>query len=268
VGLLAQFACISRRRAAQPAAKVDRDGRRRWLHARTAGEEEYVMTRLCLLGLLAVAAAYVLAARASAQNAAALAGSYCLQGVHEVGSCIRLSPDGKFEYFLAYGAYDETAEGTWRAANGAVVVATPAYDKRPTFAFKRMQASDGGVFDVIVETQNGQRIAGIDVGVNCDGATKSAGVTQAAGFGIDCKSAPSAISLGLGMFGIAPQSIDVGAPRDNNKAYEFGFTAGDLGKKRFADVPLRVDGDALEMTYTDTPITELQGRSFRYVRER
>jgi hypothetical protein len=32
-------------------------------------------------------------------------------------------------------------------------------------------------------------------------------------------------------------------------------------------VSLRVDGDALEMTYTDTPISELQGRSFRYVRE-
>jgi len=217
---------------------------------------------------LLVAAAFLLAPPAHAQDATAVAGSYCLQGVREVGSCIRLSPDGKFEYFLAYGAYDETAEGTWRVADGAVVATTPAYGRRPTFAFKRMQASETAAFDVIVEAQNGQPIAGIDVGVTCDGATKSAGATQAGGFAVDCKSAPSAISLGLGMFGIAPQSIEVAAPGNNDKTYVFGFTAGDLGKKRFADAPLRIDGDTLEMTYTDTPITELQGRPFRYVRER
>jgi hypothetical protein len=227
------------------------------------------MNRLRVSALqLLLTAACGLAPPVHAQDVTAVAGSYCLQGVHEVGSCMRLSPDGKFEYFLAYGAYDETAEGTWRVANGAVVATTPPYDKRPTFAFKRMQASEAGAFDVIVEAQNGQPIAGVDVGVTCDGATKSAGVTQADGFAVDCKSAPSAISLGLGMFGIAPQSIDVAAPPGNDNGYVFGFTAGDLGKKRFTDVPLRVDGDALEMTYTDTPITELQGRSFRYVRER
>jgi hypothetical protein len=237
---------------------------------RPVGKEGLVMNRFGISAVQFIAAVAVsaLAPPVHAQDAAAVAGSYCLQGVHEVGSCIRLSPDGKFEYFLAYGAYDETAEGTWRVANGAVVATTPAYDKRPTFSFKRMQPSETGAYDVMVEAQNGQPIAGIDVGVTCDGTTKSAGATQAGGFGIDCKEAPSAISLGLGMFGIAPQSIDVAAPANNDKAYVFGFTAGDLGKKRFADVPLRVNGDTLEMTYTDTPITELQGRPFRYVRER
>ncbi len=33
-------------------------------------------------------------------------------------------------------------------------------------------------------------------------------------------------------------------------------------------MPLRINGDALEMTYADTPISELQGRQFRYIRER
>jgi len=220
--------------------------------------------------VFAAVIAYGLAAvphPAVAQDAATVAGSYCLRGVHEVGSCMRLSPDGKFEYFLAYGAYDEAAEGTWRVANGAVVVTTPAYDQRPTFSFKRMQASKSGAYDVIVEAQNGQPIPGIDVSVTCDGATKSAGVTQAGGFAVDCKGAPSTIALGLGMFGIIPQPINVAAHAGADKVYVFGFTPGDLGKKRFADVPLRVEGDALEMTYTDTPISELQSRPFRYVRE-
>ena len=261
MGFGARFACIG---YSKPRKTAMADGLGAML--RPVGKGECDMNLHRSFGLLVLAAACMPAA-AYAQDAAALPGSYCLTGVHEVGSCIRLSSDGKFEYFLAYGAYDETAEGTWRVANGSVVATTPAYDKRPTFAFKRMQASETGAYDVMVEAQNGQPIAGVDVGVTCDGATKSAGATQAGGFGIDCKGAPAAISLGLGMFGIAPQTIDVSAHGGADKAYVFGFTAGDLGKKRFADVPLRVDGEALEMTYTDTPITELQGRPFRYVRE-
>jgi hypothetical protein len=208
-------------------------------------------------------------APARAQDAAAVAGSYCLTGVHEVGSCIRLSPDGKMEYFLAYGAYDENAKGTWRLEKGELIVTTPAYDKKPMFTFTRTQPSSDGQFDVIVEGKNGHSIAGIEVGVTCDGSTKSAGVTRAEGFAVDCKAPPTAITLGVGMFGVAPQTLDLSrAGADAGKVYVFAFDPGDLGKKRFADVPLRINGDALEMTYTDTPITELQGRRFRYVRER
>ncbi len=203
-----------------------------------------------------------------AQDVATVAGTYCLAGVQEVGSCIRLASDGKFEYFLAYGAYDENAEGTWKLEKGEVIVTSPAYDKRPFFSFKQTQPSDAGGFDVIVEGKNGGPIAGIDVSVTCDGSTKSAGVTQANGFTVDCAAAPTAIALGLGMFGVAPQTIDVSARAGADKAYVFAFDPGDLGKKRFADVALRIKADELEMTYTDTPIGELQGRPFRYVRER
>jgi len=218
----------------------------------------------------AVVIAYALAAAlhpAIAQDAAAVAGSYCLTGVQEVGSCIRLSPDGKFEYFLAYGAYDENAEGTWRLEKGEVIVTTPAYDKKPMFTFTRTQPSSDGAFDVIVEGKNGHSIAGVDVGVTCDGSSKSAGATQAEGFAVDCKAAPTAIALGLSMFGVAPQTIDV-KTAGTDKAYVFAFDPGDLGRKRFASVPLHINGDALEMTYADTPISELQGRQFRYTRER
>jgi hypothetical protein len=233
-----------------------------------------VVTRLDAPGLraLAVVIAYGLAAvscAAVAQDAAAVAGSYCVAGVQEVGSCIRLSPDGKFEYFLAYGAYDENAEGTWKREKGEVIVSTPAYDKKPMFTFTRTQPNAGGGFDVIVEGKNGQSIAGVEVGVTCDGATKPAGMTQAEGFAVACKAPPNAIALGLGMFGVAPQSIDVpAAGAGADQAYVFAFDPGDLGRKRFVSVPLRIDGDALEMTYADTPVNDLKGRVFRYIRER
>ena len=41
------------------------------------------------------------AAMAYAQTAAGPEGTYCLRGVHEVGSCLRLAADSTFEYFLA-----------------------------------------------------------------------------------------------------------------------------------------------------------------------
>ena len=97
----------------------------------------------------------------------------------EVGSCIRLSADNRFEYFLAYGAYDENAQGTWRLSGGGIVVDTPDYDKRPVFTFDRLQRADDDRYGVVVESVAGRSIAGIEVDVTCDGRTKNAGVTQA-----------------------------------------------------------------------------------------
>ena len=93
---------------------------------------------------------------ASAQEAGDVAGTYCLVGVMEVGSCIELGRDGKFQYFLAYGAYDEDSEGTWRIDAGQVVLDSPAYDRRASFAFKRLQAGEGDGYDIVVESRSGQ----------------------------------------------------------------------------------------------------------------
>jgi hypothetical protein len=51
---------------------------------------------------------------------ASLAGHYYMRGVMEVGSELRLQPDGRFDYMLAYGALDELASGCW-SRDGQVV---------------------------------------------------------------------------------------------------------------------------------------------------
>jgi hypothetical protein len=218
-------------------------------------------------GLIAAACLY--SPPAPAQEASTVIGTYCLVGVREVGSCIRLSPGGKFEYFLSYGAYDETAEGTWKLEKGEIVVDSLPYDRPPTFSFKRMEKSETGDFDVIVVSSTDRPIAGIEVKVTCGGTTKDAGVTQADGFKVDCSSAPTAVTLGLSMFGLAPQTIDVVGRAGADKAYVFEFIPGDLGKKKFVAQRLQVGTDrALTMVYADTPIPELNGRRFRYEPER
>ena len=220
------------------------------------------------------AAALFLVAAASlspvrAQDATGAIGSYCLVGVREVGSCIRLSAGGKFEYFLAYGAYDESSEGTWRLEKGEIVVDSLPYDRRPTFAFKRMQRGDGDAYDVVVEGRNGRSMQGIDVSVTCDGRTRRAGVTGAVGFRIDCTNAPSEVSLGVRMYGLVPQAVDVADRAGSDKVYVFEFDPGDLGRKKFTGHRLRFKtDDVLVMAYVGSPIAELNGQSFEYVRSR
>ena len=227
-----------------------------------------MMTSSKYAGLIAVAIAWWPAATAQAQTAAGPEGTYCLRGVHEVGSCVRLSPDLRFEYFLAYGAYDERSEGHWKADGADVVLDSPPYDKLPTFTFKGFELADGEGFDIVVVNTAGKRINGINVRATCDRRAIEVGVTGAGGYKVDCASAPKEVALGLEMFGLAYQPIQVPAPAAAEKAYVFAFDAGDLGNKRFAATRLRRDGpDMLIMTYANPAIPELDGKTFTYARE-
>jgi hypothetical protein len=187
----------------------------------------------------------------------------------EVGSCIKLTFDGKFQYFLAYGAYDEDAEGTWRIDGGQVVLDSPAYDRRPTFAFKRKQRGESDAFDVIVESKAGRPMQGIDVSVTCDGRTVRAGVTGAEGFKIECTAAPTQVLLGLGMYGVALQTDRCLGPGRNGQR---PMCSGSIRatSARSASPPSASPwkfGTSLTAVYADTPIRELAGRTFRYARQ-
>ncbi len=229
------------------------------------------MTRRCSkhAGLIALAVAWWPAALAHAQAPAGLEGTYCLRGVHEVGSCLRLAADGGFEYFLAYGAYDESSEGHWKADGSEVVLNSPPYDKVPTFTFKGFQPAEGGGFDIVVVNKAGHTINGINVRATCDGRAIEVGVTGAGGYQVDCASAPKEVSLGLEMLGLPYQTIQVPGPAGADKGYVFEFDPGDLGNKKFAATPLRREGaDSLIMTYANPAIAELNGKTFTYERER
>jgi len=215
-----------------------------------------------------IATACLAAPAAQAQNAKAVAGEYCLTGVREVGSCMRLSPGGKWEYFLSYGAYDERSEGTWKAANGGLVVDSLPYDKRASFSFKHLQKSESDDYVILVVGPGDRGIPGIDVVVTCDGTAKS-GYTQQDGFEVECTKAPTAVALSLRMFGLAPQTIDVAGHAGAEKTYVFAFDPGDLGKKKFTGQRLQVGADgSLTMAYPNSTIPEFAGKQFRYERSR
>ncbi|KQM24833.1 hypothetical protein ASE57_15695 [Sphingomonas sp. Leaf11] len=63
---------------------------------------------------------------------AALAGHYYLSGVMETGSELLLKPDGRFEWFISYGAVDQVAKGRWgRTGQTVTLVADRASPDTP-----------------------------------------------------------------------------------------------------------------------------------------
>lgn len=71
--------------------------------------------------LVLIPLAAFLAAPAFAQ-APERAGHYYLRGVMETGSELMLHPNGRFQWYLVYGALDLFAEGKWAEKDGAVIL--------------------------------------------------------------------------------------------------------------------------------------------------
>jgi hypothetical protein len=80
--------------------------------------------------LLVLALPWISAARAAdcAPADGTLAGDYHLNGVMELGSELRLLPNGRFDYMLAYGALDELASGCWSREGGSVTLVASKFE--------------------------------------------------------------------------------------------------------------------------------------------
>jgi hypothetical protein len=119
---------------------------------------------------------------AAAARAADVAGHYRLQNVREMGSELLLRPDGQFEFFLAYGAADYWAKGTWQTQNGAVILTTDGEPKPPFRILNSSGTQNEGV-RVFVAASGGRPVPNIDVVLESDGGpakgrTDSSGVAH------------------------------------------------------------------------------------------
>ncbi len=85
---------------------------------------------LPVLALPVLALPWISVARAAdcAPADATLAGFYHLSGMMEVGSELRLLPNGRFDYMLAYGALDELASGCWSREGGSVTLVASKFE--------------------------------------------------------------------------------------------------------------------------------------------
>lgn len=70
----------------------------------------------------------------------AFVGHYYLSGVMETGSELLLREDGTFEWFISYGAVDQTAKGTWAREQNAIVLRTASPSTgQPLFTFREVE---------------------------------------------------------------------------------------------------------------------------------
>jgi hypothetical protein len=191
-----------------------------------------------------------------AQETKALAGHYYLQGVHEVGSELLLHPDGRFEYFLAYGAYDESATGTWKVQDGRVLLNTAGTATPPSFRLKQRASRPERPLTIEVHDQNGRGLAAIDLVIDYGDNHQETGYTQSYGWqAVRPRRLPKAIGLGLKMYNLEPQWFKV---TGSDNYYVFEFNPGDLGRAKFRDTPLTPENGDLVM--------EREGRKLRYVK--
>ena len=188
-----------------------------------------------------------------------VSGHYYLEGGHEVGSELLLMPDGHFQYFLAYGAYDENATGEWRVDGDLIILNTSGGYTPPRFTLKHSAIKPEQPLTILVKDKSERGIPGIDVLVDYGGTKSETGSTQYYGWQAPrTNSDPKAIGLGIRIYDVQPQWFKVAGKSHNH--YVFIFEPGDLGKVLFRHTPLRLDSGAL--------IMERGGRTMRYVKGR
>jgi hypothetical protein len=221
----------------------------------------FIICRLIyrLLLVLMVAAPPWQAAPVLALEAQAIAGHYYLQGVHEVGSELRLHPDGRFEYFLAYGAYDEQATGTWSMESGRVLLNTAGSSAPPRFNLKQSASKPENPLTILVQDTNGRGLPAVDVYIDYGDGNPETGYTQEYGWQArGPRGRPRAIGLGVRMYNLKTQWFQVADRSDNY--YVFEFSPGDLGRAHFRNLPLTPENGDLLM--------EREGQKLKYVKGR
>ena len=156
-----------------------------------------------------------------------------MTGVHEVGSELVLLPDGRFQYFLAYGAYDENASGDWRVQGEAVILNTSGGYTPPRFTLKQSLTKPGEPLDH--PGADKPRVSRASMSGWITGNKPETGYTQYGWRAPGPNRNPKAIGLGVKMYNLEPQWFQVAGTSHNY--YIFSFAPGDLGKARFRARP-------------------------------
>ena len=96
---------------------------------------------ICLMRLpfaLLPLAAFIAAPAFGQTPATERAGHYYLRGVMETGSELMLRPDGRFQWYLVYGALDLFAEGRWQEKEGTVILTSEKTPDVPEPGFRML----------------------------------------------------------------------------------------------------------------------------------
>ncbi|WP_157216057.1 hypothetical protein [Flavisphingomonas formosensis] len=193
----------------------------------------------CLAGLQ-----LLLAAPALAETPSDIAGGY-FTSQPEVASELMLKPDGRFQWYLSYGALDENATGSWKRQGDTVLLTTEPVVTPPRFSLDAAVPDPEKALKIRVAGPDGKPIGRVDVALTAADGTVQATATDENGYALFAKpgTRSQSVKLGIRVFGVASEAFPVDLAKGNLML--FRFEPNDLGRADFKAEPVRIRDGAL-----------------------
>ena len=173
-------------------------------------------------------------------------------GQMEVGAQLLLKPDGHFQYELAYGALDESAEGTWELKDGAVFLTTVPAVVLPSFVVVSDTPAPSGLFvkltKNLVEGMRQRVLLLYGASPKADQSADEAEVADDGSVPIPAGKHPTAFIPEIPVYPLLPKPIPLTA---GGHRFVLRFEPHDIGKADFHPMPLVVDNGVLVMRRPD-----------------
>lgn len=193
--------------------------------------------------VLSIAAPADVDARKAWPGPQGLAGIYD-GGQMEMGVGLRLRPNGRFDYQLAYGALDESASGTWTRDRDHVFLTSDPVTP-PKFSLVEQRPAADGKMHVVLDLPKGWSRQYFDAEVGLSDGRVAGGQLSDDDDIVELEPGdrPVSLRLDMGVYGLRSEAfrIDGVAP----SVVHVRFDPNDIGKVAFAKTPLRIVGRTL-----------------------
>ena len=162
----------------------------------------------------------------------------------EMGVGLRLQPNGRFDYQLAYGALDESASGTWTRDRDHVFLTSDPVTP-PKFSLIDQRPSADGKMHVVLDLPKGWSRQYFDAELELSDGRGGGGQLSDDSDIIELEPGdrPVSLRLEMGVYALHSDAFRIGGT--GPAVVHVRFDPNDIGKVAFAKTPLRIVGKTL-----------------------
>lgn len=162
----------------------------------------------------------------------------------EMGVGLRLQPNGRFDYLLAYGALDESASGTWQVDGGNLLLTSDPVTP-PKFVLLGQEPAPDGKTHIVLDLPKGLSRQYFDAELGLSGGRFAGGQLSDDDDTVPLSPGdrPISLRLELGVYELRSDAFRLDGTAASR--IHVRFEQNDLGKVAFAKTPLRIVGKTL-----------------------
>jgi len=176
----------------------------------------------------------------------------------EMAAALELRPDGRFDYWLAYGALDETSSGQWRRDGNRILLTSDPFTP-PRVALVQREPVSAGV-DIRLDVPEGvSRQYFTAVVTFASGERRPMHLREEGlSFTIDPADPPVSLRLVLPIYMLESDAV----PLDGAKGWRinFRFEPNELGKVDLSDTPITIEDGMLILDRYDRRVVFRTGK--------